>query len=244
MRQDNESITPTLAEVIQTVIDANLIDVHTCLPAKIVSYDPKTQYASVQIQLKKAYESGAVIAWPVISNVPVIWPKAQNNAAYLHMPLQQDDPVTLIFCERSLDNWKITNDMVDPMDRRTFNITDAFAVPGGSSKISAFELDDPETFEQAFGEAIFQLAKDGTIYLKAQTVNIGNNPSHGVALGDRVESRLSALESAVQGIASNLATHVHAVTSAPGTTGPEIPTQSPFTPNAQPVESQTVKVST
>ena len=40
--------TPTLAQVIQSAIKKQILDLHTCLPAKVLSYDPTTQKAELK----------------------------------------------------------------------------------------------------------------------------------------------------------------------------------------------------
>lgn len=262
MRTENESITPTLTEVIQTVIDSNLIDMHVCLPAKIVSYDSDTQFASVQPSLFKKYEGSDVpIKWPVIPNIPLIFPRAVAGQSYLHMPITVGDDVTLIVCERSLDNWKSTGLLSDPMDRRKFNITDAFAIPGGSGSALAFSVDDPKSVELANLAAFFQMKPTGQIELSnnavslilaltkatidAAQVEIGTGASHGVGLGDVIENRLSALENALATLTSVFgAAHTHPVISLGSPTGPPIPIATPFVAVPTPAASQTVKVST
>lgn len=264
----NRSQTPSLAEVIQTAIDANLINMHTCLPAKVVSYDASTQTASVMPSLTQAYENTnnpysttlTPVKYPVIPNVQVIWPRAAAGQAYMHMPLVADDDVTLFFCERSLDNWKQTGELSNPDDRRKFNITDAFAIPGGSAASKAFSVQNNEAVEFGNGKVLVQYLPDGTITIKnggatvtvspegnvaidAPMVAIGHGASQGVGLGNNIEDRLSALESALQTLTSVFGTaHTHAVL-AFGTSGPPLPSASPFTAVPNPAASDTVTVS-
>ena len=85
MRKPNADYTPTMAEVIRTVLDSALADVHTCLPGKIVTYDKAKQKASVQIQLQRKYEDGGLVTLPAIPNVPVRHPRAQGGKAFIHI---------------------------------------------------------------------------------------------------------------------------------------------------------------
>ena len=138
MRTIDQTMPPELDDTIQTLIEANLVNLNVCLPAKIVSYDKDTQSATVQIQLLQKYEDGAIEPRAPIPNVPVIHPRANAGAAFVHMPLKKGDDVTLVFSQRSLDNWKGAGGMQDPADRRKFHITDAFALIGGSAFPDAF----------------------------------------------------------------------------------------------------------
>lgn len=169
MRQSNQGLTPSLGETIQTMIDSALVDVRICMPAKVVKYYPDTQYADVQIQLKTKYESGALLALPVIPNVPVKHQRAFGGKARIHMPLKAGDDLTLVICDRSLDNWKTQGGMTDPQDRRKHNISDAFALIGGSSEPDAFDVDDPDAIEIVNDQGMLQVLKGGKFKLKGVT---------------------------------------------------------------------------
>lgn len=239
MRIASQSLAPTLAEVIQTVIDANLIELHVCLPGKVETYDYTTQYADILPSLYRGVENGnqapTLQAWPVIPNVPVIWPRASSGEAFIHLPLLPGDDVTLIISERSLDNWKQTGMLSSPDDRRKFNITDAMCIPGGSGKALAFTPQASDDLEIQNGESAISLGVGGDI-------DIGLDATHPAALGDAVQARLSAIESALSALIGVFNSHTHAVTTAPGVTGPPTPTDSPFTPAPNIVSSETVSV--
>lgn len=121
--------TPTLALVIQQAIEQKLCDVHVSLPGRIVSYDSKTQKAKVQPEIKREYSDGRSLELPVLTDVPVIWPRA--GGAYLHLPLKPGHQVTILFSERSLDEWKQKGGSIKASERRKHNISDAVCFPGG-----------------------------------------------------------------------------------------------------------------
>lgn len=166
MRLENRSITPTLAEVIQTAIDANLVDLHVCLPAKIITYDSSTQTATLLPSLLIQYEDDTVLPWAPIPNVPIVIPKAAAGKAYIHVPLIPGDDVTMLICERSLDNWKTTGMLSDPEDRRQFDITDAFAFPGGSAGPFVSTINDPMSIEIGNFLSNFQISPTGQYSIK------------------------------------------------------------------------------
>lgn len=263
MRTDNQHQQPTLAEVIQTVIDYNLIDLHVCLPAKILTYDPSTQTATVLPSLMMENENSSIpYPWIPIPNVPLIFPRALAGQAYIHMPIVPGDDVTLLICERSLDSWKETGILISPNDRRRHDITDAFAIPGGSGKPFAFNVDDAHAIEIANLLATLQIKPAGEIHFEnaiasvtlssagkftvdALLADIGTGAAHGVGLGDVIEARLSALESALATLTSVFGVvHTHAVISLGSPSGPPLPITTPFVPVPIPAASLTVKVST
>lgn len=235
MRLDQQGISPTLSEVIRTHIDAVLIQMNVCLPAKIVKYYPETQYADVQVQLQRKYEDGTLAPIPVIPNVPVKHPRTQGGKTRIHLPVAVGDDCMLVFSQRSLDNWKTQGGMQDPADRRKFHLSDAFALLGGAAEPDAFAVNDPLSIEIVNDSGIVQIKPDGTINLGAYA------PSKAVALGEAVEARLSAIESKVSALSIP---HVHnIITPAPGSpTGPQVPPVTPFVPDFSVVSSSKVKV--
>lgn len=124
--------TPTLEEVLEAAIDDRLLDIYTNMPGVVESYDPAKQTISVRPSIKRTYEDGSVVERPLIQNVPVIFSRGKKSSDTF--PLAKNDPVLLCFSMRSIDVWKSKGGTVDPKDFRKFNITDAFAIPGGSPK--------------------------------------------------------------------------------------------------------------
>ncbi len=124
--------TPTLPELIITAVNARLLDLHVCLPARVETYDPAQQKADVKPLLKKRYNAdGKPAELPVIASVPVQWPSAGNGSAYIHLPIKSGDLGMVIFCERSLDNWLSgTGQIVTPDDPRHHDISDGIFIPG------------------------------------------------------------------------------------------------------------------
>lgn len=120
---------PTMGQVINQAIDAFLSNVHTCLPGQVESYDAATGTANVRPLLKRKYRGEAVaVDLPVITNVPVIFPRLGNG--WIRFPVNRGDYVALLFVERSIDTWFQRGGAVDPVDGRKFALADAVAIPG------------------------------------------------------------------------------------------------------------------
>ncbi len=126
--------TPTLIKNIRDAIAADRAELHTAMPATVESYDAATGMVSVAPCLKRKYANGDLVDLPVISNVPVLFPRGGNAA--ITFDLQPGDVVLLVFAERSVDGWKTTGGKVDPKDPRKHALSDAFAIPGGYPKAS------------------------------------------------------------------------------------------------------------
>lgn len=125
--------TQKLAEVLLQAIESGLLDVHTCLPARIEKYDEETQKADIAPLLKKKYKfEDTAVDLPVIANVPVQWPSANDGAAFIHLPLKVGDLGWVVFAERSIDTWLAgEGDSVSPEDPRHHHLSDAIFMPGG-----------------------------------------------------------------------------------------------------------------
>lgn len=133
---ENVNETPTLAQVIKKAIEARLCEVHVSLPARVVSYEASTQKATVQPEIKRQFVDGTFVNIPQITDVPVVWPR--GSSAFLHFPLKKGDPVTLVFSERALDEWKESGGDTQTSSLRKHSYSDAVAYPGGSPFSKAF----------------------------------------------------------------------------------------------------------
>lgn len=118
----------SFSQILKQAIQYNLLGIHTALPGQIESYDYSQQKADVKPLIKRNYKDGEVTALPVITSVPVIWPRAGN--ASLTFPLNKGDGVLLVFSERSMDTWLSIGSDAVPGDPRKFDLSDAIAIPG------------------------------------------------------------------------------------------------------------------
>lgn len=130
---------PELADVIETVVDSELVEMNTMLPGKINRVSGNM--VEVQIQLKRTYEDGQVVEVSPLINVPVIQNTGNSSRAGLFLPVKKGDTGMLIFCQRSLNRWLDDGGSVDPQDDRKFDLSDAIFVPGLApfSKTDDFE---------------------------------------------------------------------------------------------------------
>lgn len=138
--------TDELAEYTKNAIRKELLETHTCLPAKIHEYDEATQKAKVIPLLKIKYKhKEAPTDLAIINNVPVQWPSANGGAAFIHLPLNSGDLGWVIFAERSIDTWLAgEGDSVSPEDPRHHHLSDAIFMPGGLPFKKALSISSPD----------------------------------------------------------------------------------------------------
>lgn len=170
-----DPIEPGLAQLIIRAIEGRLYDLHTGLPAKVVSFDPTKQSAVVQPLLVRVFvdenEQFQQIEMPQIQNVPVIFPAGGGWS--ITWPLNAGDPVFLTFAERSLDHWLNAplGTSVDPVHERKHDLSDAIAVPGlrpftaPSPNISATNL----RIARDDGSVLIELSED-TVRIKGPNI--------------------------------------------------------------------------
>lgn len=175
MTTQNE--TPTLEKILQDAIRAELLDVHTCLPAKIEKYEASTQKANVQILLKRKYEADTeAVNLPVINSVPVQWASANQGKTYIHLPLKKDDLGIVVFCERSIDLWlsgvpkssadpDAASKIFDPKDPRIFDLSDAIFIPGVLPFVHSLQNVSADNLVVQNDQFRIEIAPDGTISL-------------------------------------------------------------------------------
>lgn len=162
----NNARTPTWLEFVQTIVEARLVNLHVSMPGTVVTYYPATQTADIQPDIQKEYFDGSAIDIPILPSVPIAHPRSAHS--YMHLPLSSGDPVMLVFCERSLDNWKVNADSqtIAPQDSRKFDLSDAWAYPGGAPDPDAFTVQDPSAVEISnTGGATLQVKTGGKFKL-------------------------------------------------------------------------------
>jgi hypothetical protein len=160
--------TPTLKATIDAGVRHHLANVHTAMPATVVSYDASTGFAKVQPSIKRVYADGETVDLPKIINVPVVFPRA--GKAFLHLPVTAGDCVLLVFSEASIDIWKAKGGKVDPQDRRRHALTDAYAIPGGYPKSMGLGADaSAEDLTMANDQIQLVLKPAGKVQLRNKT---------------------------------------------------------------------------
>lgn len=135
------SVTKTLAELITDSIKAQLLDLHTSLPAKVESYDPAKQFVKVQPMLQRKFVNEDPVNLPIIENVPVLFFGANAGKSFLTFPIKAGDLGFIFFSERSLDKYLSSNgnSPVFPDNGGIHDLSDGFFFPGGQTDITALK---------------------------------------------------------------------------------------------------------
>ena len=178
-----EQYTPDLVDILTDAIEDTLYDLHTGLPAKVVTFYSDRQMVDVQPLLKQVFldenDEEKIIDIPKIHNVPILYPAGGGWA--ITWPMQTDDIVYLTFAERSLDpvlesDGKST---LDPVQARRHDLNDAVCIPG--LRPVTMPLGNLTNDDLVIGR------EDGSnqIVIKADgTIDLGDTPTEAAVLGN------------------------------------------------------------
>lgn len=165
MRLENEN--PSLSYLLASAIRAKLLDLHTCIPGRVETYDASTQKANIQPLLKKQYiDNEEIVNLPVVNDVPVQWPSAAGGKAHIHLPLASGDLGILVVCERSIDNYLVGDGSpIYHDDPRHHNLSDAIFIPGVLPFPKALQDTSDINLTIQNDKFRIEIAPDGTISL-------------------------------------------------------------------------------
>jgi len=163
----------TLNDAAKAVVDYRLNNLHTAMPGAIVTYDYTTQKASVQPLLNKVWADGTTTPYPILENVPVVFPRAGGGG--LTFPVVEGDTCLLLFIERSTDLWLTVGGQVSPDDPRKFDLSDGVAIMGLFPFNETSTADNNTDMVLTFAGSLIRIKADGEIVIQtSSTVAIGN----------------------------------------------------------------------
>ena len=126
---------PSTSEVINAHIRAAQSDIHTSIPARVLSYNPESQTVDVQADINHLLSSNEVLERGAIRGVPVQF--GGTTRTLISFPIKSGDTGILVFQERSTDEWThqkqdLTGEAkgVIAKDRRMHDYSDCVFVPG------------------------------------------------------------------------------------------------------------------
>jgi len=160
-----------MSEVIEALQKKIATNLRVAMPAIIKKYDFKTQQADVQIDIKELYHDGSHSDYPMISGVPVIFPR--SGGASITMPVKAGDGCLLVFLDRDASSWLLGASRAVPQSRRVHHLSDAVAIIGLTpfSKVSNAENNEDVLLQ--FSDSKIRLKPGGIIDIhNAFEVNI------------------------------------------------------------------------
>lgn len=122
-----EQTSNEIKTVIKDWMNDKTDNLHTALPGKIVTFASGTNRASVQPVGNYKAKDERRIPYPVIYNVPVIFPTGAGGTAGITFPINPGDGCLLIFAEDNLEDFLSGG---DSDDTRKHSLNDAICIPG------------------------------------------------------------------------------------------------------------------
>lgn len=151
-------------DIIKTMIDSYMENVHTCIPGTIQSFDAKKNRVSVKPSIKKKI-GNKTISYPIINEVPIQYPRSKDAA--ITFPITKGDGCIILFSETSMENYfNSLNNEVEPGDSRKFSLSDAICIPGISPFTTPGQIGD--------GKSLKIVYKGKTIILNDAGITIDN----------------------------------------------------------------------
>lgn len=98
-------MTQEIVNAVKDVVGSMISDVHTSMPAKILSYDPDKSLAVVSPIALFKKPDGTTMPYPDITGVPVVFPQSYGQKATIAYPVCEGDGCLLIVSEQSLEYW-------------------------------------------------------------------------------------------------------------------------------------------
>jgi len=178
---------PELREAISTEITRVLLDLHTCAPGFINSYQNGIATAQPSIK-RKFYRDTEYVDLPSIVEAPVF---VYGGAGFtIEVTPQVGDPCLILFSERSLENWTkgSATSTVEPGDRRRHHISDGMILPLQSRSNTS-----PTVRIQITATGDVNITGTAQVNIDAPQVNLGDTPLENVVTDTRLNTFLQTL---------------------------------------------------
>lgn len=124
--------TVELPDVLDSAIEASLRGVWTAMPGRVESYNSATQAASIQLTVRSGYvaENGErqSEAIAILNTVPVV--HVGGGGYRTVYPVAKGDTALVVFTSRSMAQWLVQGDLVDPGTDQHHSLSDAVAIVG------------------------------------------------------------------------------------------------------------------
>lgn len=164
-----------MQEFVQAVkdeIDKKIAEMHTCVPGKIISFDPASGLATVLPTMQFKKPNREKIDYPQIAGVPVVIPQSSGQDAVIAYPVKEGDGCLIIFSEQSIDYWMYGQQTDTDLK---FDLTNAICIPGLFPTLNP-ELKNACTEDSLIikkGPAYIKL-KDGELEIMGNVLLAGN----------------------------------------------------------------------
>ena len=185
--------------------------IYTSIPAHIVSFDPKTQLAQIEIGIKRVEIDGTDHVLPPIIDCPVMF--SGGDEFVIEHQIDVGCEGWALFSQRCIDGWVQTGGTAINPITRFFDMQDACFIPGFRSNPKAVKnfANNGIKVRNKAGNHFVWLKNDGAIELNNSNGHIKIEPNGTVIINGMVfntdKTITSVNEATINGIA--FTTHKH-----------------------------------
>jgi hypothetical protein len=166
---------PDLRLVLQTLKSEISYGMNCHQVGKLISYDPASQTASVQLLAKrvvfnqpqtingKLQLTPTLVDYPPLVDCPVFI--ASGGGGRLTFPTAAGDPCLVLFNDRDLDNWFTTGAVTEPNSQRSHSLSDGLVLIGFRNQQNVYTDINPAYTQLRLGNAVLTMRDDGTVEL-------------------------------------------------------------------------------
>lgn len=161
---------PNLASLLELFKGNLMMQLNCHQVGEIVSFDPSTQTAEVQIKMMKT-QNGELKDYAILLDCPCI--VLGGGKGRVTFPITAGDSCLVLFNDRDIDNWFASGQKMQPRTERMHNYSDAIALVGIHNRLNQITDYFADGVELKHGNSSIKL-KDGYIDIKGN-VNVVQN---------------------------------------------------------------------
>lgn len=161
----------TQTELLEQAKERAVMDVRVSMPARIVSFDPATKTAQVEILLKMVDDADEAIDYPPLTDCPCVF--TRGGGFHVVHPYKAGDNGLVLFSDRCLDGWFESGQAAAPMDYRIHSMSDAYFIGGADNMTNVSPIPSNAMFiGKDDNSAGLQINSDGSVILKGASFTI------------------------------------------------------------------------
>lgn len=161
----------TQTELLEQAKNSAMMDVRVSMPAKIISFDPATKTAQVEICMQMVDDDDTATEYPPLTDCPCLF--TRGGGFHVVHPYSEGDSGLVLFSDRCLDGWFESGRSAPPMDFRIHSMSDAYFIGGADHLGNVSQIVSDAIFiGKDDNSAGLQINSDGSLILKGASLQI------------------------------------------------------------------------
>ena len=161
----------TQTELLEQAKENAMMDVRVSMPARIVSFDPATKTAQVEICMQMVDDDDSAIEYPPLVDCPCLF--TRGGGFHVVHPYSAGDSGLVLFSDRCLDGWFESGKTAPPMDFRVHSMSDAYFIGGADHLGNVSPIVSGAMFiGKDDNSAGLQINADGSLIIKGASLQI------------------------------------------------------------------------